>query len=86
MLTDWAEERIVANVVQACDTITQYATNAISSPSVLYRPELSIDGNQYCFLLGSDLQSGVAGFGDTPQAAAWDFDRNFQIMKVGTPR
>lgn len=27
------------------------------------------DGNQWCALLGPDLQEGVAGFGDTPKEA-----------------
>ena len=43
-------------------------------PSVLYRPSLSIDGNKWCALYGKDLQSGVAGFGDSPEKAMQDFD------------
>lgn len=27
------------------------------------------DGNQWCALLGPDLQEGIAGFGDTPKKA-----------------
>ncbi len=27
---------------------------------------LSLDGDKYCALIGDDLQSGWAGFGDTP--------------------
>lgn len=45
----------------------------------LLRPTLTIDGNQWCCLYGEDLQSGIAGFGDTPHKAilAWlaEFDR-----------
>jgi hypothetical protein len=44
-------------------------------PSVLYRPALSIDGNQWCALYGANLQDGVAGFGDSPELAMWDFDK-----------
>ena len=43
-------------------------------PSVLFRPNLSMDGNQWCALYGENLQSGVAGFGDTPALAMADFD------------
>lgn len=43
-------------------------------PSVLYRPALSRDGDQYCALYGADLQEGCAGFGPTPEAAMRDFD------------
>lgn len=46
-------------------------------PSAIYRPALSIDGNQWCALYGDDLQSGVCGFGDSPQDAMRDFDKNW---------
>ena len=36
------------------------------------------DGNQWCFLCGEDLQSGIAGFGDTPQDAINDFIKNME--------
>lgn len=32
------------------------------------------DGDQWCVLLGGDLQSGVSGFGDTPEKAIFDFN------------
>ena len=39
---------------------------------------LSKDGNKWCWLLGENLQEGVAGFGDTPMKAAYDFcDKHF---------
>lgn len=44
-------------------------------PSVLFRPGLSMDGDQWCALYGDNLQDGVAGFGDTPEAAMRAFDR-----------
>ena len=46
-------------------------------PSVLFRPKLFIDGDQWCALYGADLQEGVAGFGDSPTKAMWDFDREW---------
>lgn len=45
------------------------------TPSYMYRPKLSIDGNQWCALYGENLQDGVAGFGDSPEDAYLDFDR-----------
>lgn len=47
---------------------------AMTRPVVLFRPKLSKDGNQWCFLLGDNLHDGVAGFGDTPEQAAAAFD------------
>lgn len=44
-------------------------------PSTLYRPRLSIDGDQWCALHGENLQDGVAGFGTSPEAAYAAFDR-----------
>lgn len=47
-------------------------------PSVLYRPSLYPDGDQWCALYGANLQEGVAGFGDTPAAAMAAFDVAWQ--------
>lgn len=33
------------------------------------------DGNAWCVLWGADLQVGIAGFGDTPTAAIWAFNK-----------
>lgn len=60
-------------------------TYAYTRPSAVYRPTLSIDGNQYCALYGADLQSGVAGFGDTPDAAMADFDKNWRTPLPNSP-
>jgi hypothetical protein len=32
------------------------------------------DGNQWCVLLGNDIQSGIVGFGDSPYDAIMDFE------------
>lgn len=40
------------------------------------------DGNMWCFLFGDDLQSGVAGFGETVMAAVYDFNKNFHAEKI----
>ena len=46
-------------------------------PSVLYKPKLSKDGNQWCALYGENLHDGIAGFGDTPAEAMIDFDKEW---------
>jgi hypothetical protein len=33
------------------------------------------DGNQWSLLWGKTIQEGVCGFGDTPEAAVWDFEK-----------
>ena len=55
----------------------QVAAASHERPSVLYRPSLTVDGNQWCAIYGENLQDGVAGFGNSPADAMWDFDRNW---------
>lgn len=49
-------------------------------PFIQLRPRLFIDGNQWCALYGENIQEGVAGFGKSPELAAWDFDKAFCAM------
>lgn len=42
--------------------------------SFIFRPALSLDGDQWCALFGDNLQNGVAGFGKSPDLAYKDFD------------
>lgn len=62
-----------------------FITTAIEQrrPSVLYRPALAPDGNQWCALYGRNLVEGVAGFGDTPELSMLDFDKQFSSAKLG---
>ena len=62
-------------------------TNAavhLMEPSVLYRPQLYVDGNQWCALYGKNIQDGVAGFGDSPQEAMVDFNKAFAASLTDT--
>ena len=67
----------IAHEAQMAGAAIQMAAGAHERPSVMFRPRLSIDGNQWCALYGDNLQDGVAGFGDSPADAMWDFDRNW---------
>lgn len=42
------------------------------------KPRIFIDGNQWCCLWGENLQDGVAGFGDSPMLAIYDFNHAMQ--------
>lgn len=53
----------------------------LASPGVVYRPKVSIDGNQWCALYGENLMTGVAGFGDTPADAVADFNKQWLSCK-----
>jgi hypothetical protein len=65
----------IAHAAQMAGVGVQVAAAQYERPSVLYRPSLSIDGNQWCALYGENMQDGVSGFGDSPSAAMWDFDQ-----------
>ena len=55
------------------------------APSAIWKPRLFIDGNQWCALYGDNLQDGVAGFGDSPASAMWDFDKNWNTKRAPKP-
>lgn len=50
-------------------------------PCVLFKPSIYIDGEKWCALYGTNIQDGIAGFGDTPEKAMIDFDLNFLNQK-----
>lgn len=62
------------------------AIDVIGSEAIAYKLVPFRDGNQWCVLLGDDLQSGIAGFGDSPSLAIADFDRamNTKIKATDT--
>ena len=74
----YATEHGVLNAKWNAALEAQNAAAEQQRPSVLYRPTLFVDGNQYCALYGADIQSGVAGFGDSPALAMADFDTEWK--------
>jgi hypothetical protein len=59
--------------MQAAESI-RCAASEYERPSVLYRPKLARDGNAWVALCGDDIQSGVAGCGNSPAEAMRAFD------------
>lgn len=52
-----------------------YEYNCIrSAPHVVENARVFLDGNMWCCLKGDDIQSGVCGFGETPEKACSEFD------------
>lgn len=72
---NFASEQGVLNAQYNAAVEAQITEAERRAPHVLFRPRLSIDGNQWCALYGDNLQDGVAGFGDSPEAAMADFDK-----------
>lgn len=50
-------------------------------PSVLFRPRVFQDGDKWCALYGENLAEGVSGFGDTPDNACYEFDREWRGIR-----
>ncbi len=68
----------VAYAANMAGESVQQVAGEYARPSVLWRPALTIDGNKWCALYGANLQDGVAGFGDSPEEAMHDFDREWR--------
>ena len=41
----------------------------------LLRPRIFLDGNKWCVLYGENIMDGIAGFGDSPILAVYDFNK-----------
>jgi len=67
----------LSHAIDCANNAVQIAVAQYERPSVLFRPNIYIDGNQWCAIYGVDVQSGVAGFGDSPSMAMLEFDREW---------
>lgn len=47
-------------------------------PSVMLRVSVAKDGNLWSALYGPNIMEGVCGWGETPDQACADFDRNWK--------
>lgn len=43
----------------------------------MLKPSIQKDGNQWCVLYGENIQTGIAGFGNTPHSAILAFNAAF---------
>lgn len=77
--------------VDLCDDLThiiaslqQEQTDYKEAVQLVFEEELTPfkDGNQWCFLLGRNLQDGICGFGDTILDAAVDFYKDYMNTKI----
>jgi hypothetical protein len=66
-------DRLKDELVECSQTI-QGAALAWMAPHRLYGAAVVRDGARWCALLGESVESGVAGYGLTPEFACADFD------------
>ena len=71
-----------SRVIERAQEAVYNISNEMTRPSVLFRPQVGLDGNMYCALYGENLMEGIAGFGETMEAAMRDFDKNWWAMKA----
>lgn len=81
----YASEQGVLNGQWNAAELACQAEIARQQPHVLMRPAVFPDGNMWCALYGEDLQRGVAGFGETPELACADFDKNWCSQRMLSP-
>jgi hypothetical protein len=60
----------------------QCAEEFRGSPFAVLKPSLAPDGKRWCALLGDNIREGVVGYGETPSAAANDFDANWYRQRT----
>lgn len=72
----------VGNLLHSIASEFETVAHEMQRPFVLLKPTISIDGDMWCVLYGDDLQSGVAGFGKTPERASYDFDKNWKNSEL----
>lgn len=48
----------------------------------MLKPSFSKDGDQYCYLLGANLQEGISGFGKTVSEAVQNFYYSYYNAKA----
>lgn len=70
----WMAANAICHAAQMAGEEWRVSGAQHSRPSVIFKPRLFIDGNQWCALFGESLHDGVAGFGDSPADAMYDFD------------
>jgi hypothetical protein len=71
------ETQLVSQSMQMAAAAQEEAAIESKRPFMMLNPKMYPDGNQWCCLLGEDLQVGIAGFGDSPDEASRDFDKEW---------
>lgn len=76
----YASEQGVLNAQWNAALMAQISAEKQGKPHTLMRPKIYLDGDHWCALYGENLQDGVAGFGESPEKAMEDFDKNWESV------
>ena len=70
----WNRQHPVDGTLAAMREMERHCTAHPRSPAAVRRPRLSIRGRTFVALLGPAIEEGIAGFGDSVEAALRAFD------------
>ena len=73
----WGGRHVADQTLAAMQEMERYCATHPGSPAALRRPGLSIRGRTFVALLGPTIEEGIAGFGDSVEAALRAFDRQY---------
>lgn len=67
---------------RAIQTQAEIVGIELTRPSVIFRPSIAPDGDQWSALYGPNIMEGVVAYGDTPEKAAEAFDVAWRTQKT----
>ena len=70
----WNRQQAIDGTLAAMREMERYCAAHPRSPAAVHRPRLSIRGRTFVALLGPAIEEGIAGFGDSVEAALRAFD------------
>lgn len=70
-------QHVADQTLAAMQEMERYCAAHPGSPAAVRRPGLSIRGRTFVALLGPTIEEGIAGFGDSVQAALRAFDKQY---------
>jgi hypothetical protein len=72
----------VDQTLMAMQEMERYCAAHPNTPVSLHHPRLFIRSRTFVALLGPSIEEGIAGFGDTVQAALRAFDRQYSHSRM----
>jgi hypothetical protein len=73
----WGGQHVADQTLAAMQEMERYCAAHPGSPAAVRRPGLSVRGRTFVALLGPTIEEGIAGFGDSVQAALRAFDTQY---------
>lgn len=73
----WTGQHAMDRTLAAMQEMERYCAAHPNSPVAIRHPRLSIRGRTFVALLGPAIEEGIAGFGDSVEAALRAFDAQY---------